>query len=82
MALENRIDETLTESISVLKQVALFLTLTSVDIFDPKIFLYFDSNFQDYEQQVSGVSQLVSKLGTETNNSANDLETRLQVRCF
>ena len=34
---------------------------------------------QDYEQQVAGVGQLVSKLSTETTNSTNDLETRLLV---
>ena len=34
---------------------------------------------QDYEQQVNGVGHLVAKLSTETTNSTNDLETRLQV---
>ena len=41
-----------------------------------KSYIFFS---QDYEQQVAGVGQLVSKLSTETTNSTNDLETRLLV---
>ena len=94
VALENKIDETLTESISVLKQVTHFhlnfhhhfikihklSILKVVHKLDEKVpFLWFSLDFQDYEQKVAGVGQLVSKLSTETTNSANDLETRLQV---
>ena len=44
--------------------------------------MIFCPNFglQDYEQQVAGVGHLVAKLSTETTNSTNDLETRLQVQ--
>ena len=111
VALENKIDETLTESISILKQVTLSLFNICFTTF-PKIKKLLDhvlrralernmlkklgfspsgdcnwtsiwksyiSYSQDYEQQVAGVGQLVSKLSTETTNSTNDLETRLLV---